>query len=101
MPGSFQRKEKDDFRYEIVEHFGVLSTNNKGWSKELNLVEWNGRPAKLDLREWEPGHSKMSKGVTMTVEEAFELYDLLQKCIDEYRTDEETGAEEEAAEKTA
>ena len=100
MPVSFQRKENDDFKYEIVEHFGVISTNNKGWSKELNLVEWNGRPAKLDLREWEPGHSKMSKGVTLTAEEAFELYDLLQKCVDEYRIDEEIN-DEDAVEKTA
>ncbi|MGO2685559.1 MAG: YdbC family protein, partial [Enterococcus italicus] len=40
----------DEFRYEIVEEIGVVSTNAKGWQKELNLVSWNGRPPKFDLR---------------------------------------------------
>lgn len=28
-------------KYDIVENLGVLSTNAKGWTKELNLVSWN------------------------------------------------------------
>ena len=34
-----------DFSWEIVESLGVLSDNPKGWTKELNLVSWNGREA--------------------------------------------------------
>ncbi|MBU5668568.1 YdbC family protein [Peptoniphilus sp. MSJ-1] len=58
-----------DFKFEIVEHLGVLSESAKGWTKELNKVSFNDRPAKYDLREWDPDHIKMSKGVTLNDEE--------------------------------
>ncbi|MFC0233770.1 YdbC family protein [Vagococcus entomophilus] len=62
-----------EFSYEIVEEIAVLSTNPKEWTKELNLVSWNGRPPKFDLRDWAPGHEKMGKGITLTNEEFEEL----------------------------
>lgn len=55
-----------EFSYEIIEEIAVLSENNKGWRKELNLVSWNGRPPKFDLRDWAPEHEKMGKGLTLT-----------------------------------
>lgn len=58
-----------EFSYEIVEEIAVLSTNPKGWQKELNLISWNGRPPKFDLRDWAPDHEKMGKGITLTNEE--------------------------------
>ncbi|MBL1228376.1 YdbC family protein [Enterococcus sp. BWB1-3] len=58
-----------EFSYEIVEEIAVLSENAKGWRKELNLVSWNERPPKFDLRDWAPGHEKMGKGITLTNEE--------------------------------
>ena len=61
-----------EFSYEIVEEIAVLSENPKGWTKELNLVSWNGRPPKFDLRDWAPGHEKMGKGITLSNEE-FEI----------------------------
>ncbi|STD27190.1 YdbC family protein [Enterococcus mundtii] len=66
-----------EFSYEIVEEIAVLSENNKGWRKELNLVSWNGRPLKFDLRDWAPDHEKMGKGLTLTNEE----FEELQKAI--------------------
>lgn len=66
-----------EFKFEITEHIGTISTSSKGWTKELNRVSWNGREAKLDLREWDPEHAKMGKGVTLTDEEARKLKDLL------------------------
>ncbi|WP_206853202.1 YdbC family protein [Candidatus Enterococcus mangumiae] len=66
-----------EFSYEIVEAIAVLSENNKGWRKELNLVSWNGRPPKFDLRDWAPDHEKMGKGLTLTNEE----FEELQKAI--------------------
>ncbi|MHC5269348.1 YdbC family protein [Enterococcus sp. LJL98] len=57
------------FSYEILEEIGVLSENSRGWRKELNLVSWNGNPAKFDLRDWGPEHEKMGKGVTLSNEE--------------------------------
>ncbi|HOO60433.1 MAG TPA: YdbC family protein [Candidatus Mcinerneyibacteriales bacterium] len=66
-----------DITVEIVKEIGVLSESNKGWTKELNLVSWNGREPKYDLREWDPDHEKMSKGITLTKEEAVKLRDYL------------------------
>jgi len=51
--------------------------NNKGWSKELNLISWNDREPKYDIRDWAPKHEKMGKGVTLSVEELKKLRDLL------------------------
>ena len=63
----------DKFSYEIVEEIAVLSENQRGWRKELNLVSWNGRPPKFDLRDWGPEHENMGKGVTLSNEEFAEL----------------------------
>lgn len=63
----------DKFSYEIVEEIAVLSENQRGWRKELNLVSWNGCPPKFDLRDWGPEHEKMGKGVTLSNEEFAEL----------------------------
>lgn len=64
---------KEEFSYEILEEVAVLSENARGWRKELNLISWNGRPPKFDLREWAPAHEKMGKGITLTNEEFAEL----------------------------
>lgn len=66
-----------DFKYEIVEHIGVISESTKGWTKELNKISWNGGIPKYDIREWAPEHEKMGKGVTLTEEEASKLKSLL------------------------
>lgn len=66
-----------DFKYEIVEHIGVISESAKGWTKELNQISWNGGTPKYDIREWAPEHEKMGKGVTLTEEEASKLKSLL------------------------
>ncbi len=58
-----------EFSYEIVKHIGVLSSNAKGWNRELNLISWNGRAPKYDIRDWAPEHEKMGKGVSMSGEE--------------------------------
>ena len=63
-----------DFNFEIIEEIGVLSENAKGWKKELNLISWNGGEPKYDIRDWDPNHEKMGKGITLTEEEAKQLY---------------------------
>ncbi|MBP5174727.1 MAG: YdbC family protein [Treponema sp.] len=69
----------DDFKFSIVESFGVLSESKAGWTMELNKVSWSDRPAKFDLRTWSPDHEKMGKGVTLSEEEIVKLRDLLNK----------------------
>ena len=66
-----------DIKYEIKENIGVLSESAKGWAKELNLVSWNDKEPKYDLREWDPSHEKMGKGMTLSVEELKKLKEIL------------------------
>ena len=66
-----------EIKFEIKEIIGTLSQSPKGWNKELNLISWNGKEPKYDLRDWAPEHEKMGKGITVTVEELKELRDLL------------------------
>lgn len=70
---------KSEISFEIIETLGVLSTSMKGWTKELNLISWNGREPKYDLREWSPEHDKMGKGVTLSKDELEALKDILEK----------------------
>jgi hypothetical protein len=35
-----------DLKFEIKEHIATLSESSKGWTKELNLICWNGREPK-------------------------------------------------------
>ena len=70
-------EENREFKFSIVRHIGVLSEGMKGWKKEVNLVSWNDRPPKLDFREWDENHAKMSRGITLNVEEAATLRELI------------------------
>ena len=66
-----------DIKYEIKETVGVIAESAKGWKKELNLISWNGKEAKYDLREWAPDHEKMGKGVTLSNDELKALKELM------------------------
>ncbi len=66
-----------DVKYEIVREVGVLSESKSGWRKELNLISWNGAAPKYDLRDWDPKHERMGKGVTLTEEELQKLKEIL------------------------
>ncbi len=72
---------KDELTFEISESFGIISTAPSGWTKELNLVSWNGGEPKYDIRQWSPDHSKMGKGISLSREEAQELMELLNKWL--------------------
>ena len=69
-------------KFEIKENIGTLSESAKGWTKELNLVSWNGAAPKYDLRDWAPEHEKMGKGITLTAEEVKTLAELLSKIVE-------------------
>ena len=68
-----------ELKFEIKETLGILSENAKGWTKELNLISWNGREPKYDIREWAPDHEKMGKGVTLSKEEMTALCEAVKK----------------------
>ncbi len=67
----------NEIKFEIIKTIGILSTSASGWSKELNLISWNDRDPKYDLRDWSADHSKMGKGVTLSAEELSALRQLL------------------------
>lgn len=69
--------EREEITFEIVEHVGVIANNPSGWAKELNMVSWNGGPAKYDLRDWDGTHEHMSRGITLHPEEAKKLGEIL------------------------
>ncbi|MBE6031753.1 MAG: hypothetical protein IJO79_07345 [Firmicutes bacterium] len=66
-----------EFVFEIQEHIGVLSRSPNGWNKELNIVSFNGRAGRYDIRDWSDGYAKMRKGVSLTKEEVSKLKSLL------------------------
>ncbi len=67
--------------YKITEHIAELGDRSKGWKLELNKVSWNGNPEKYDIRAWAEDHEKMSKGITLSTEEANALYAALRETL--------------------
>lgn len=70
-------KEKNEIVFEIKRHIGVISTYPTGWKKELNVVAWNEGNPKYDIRDWDPEHKHMSRGITLHNDEAKALADIL------------------------
>ena len=66
-----------EIKYEIIKYIAVLAEGSKGWQKELNLISWNDREPKYDIREWAPEHAKMGKGVTLSKDEIVSLKNML------------------------
>lgn len=66
-----------EFSFEIVKHINVIQKYDNNWAKELNLVKWGEYPPKYDIRDWNPDHTKMKKGITLTEEELVNLKDIL------------------------
>ena len=66
-----------EFKYEITERIAVLSTNARGWERQLNMISWNDHEPKYDIRDWSPDGSKMSKGISLSHDEMAVLKDIL------------------------
>ena len=73
-----EKSNNGEVTFEIKEFIGALdAANDNGWRRELNLVSWNGGIAKLDIREWSPDHTRMSRGITMSEEQGIRVAQLL------------------------
>lgn len=68
-----------EIKYEITERIAVISTNAKGWERQLNMISWNDHEPKYDIRDWSPDGSRMTKGITMTQEELATLKGILEE----------------------
>ena len=66
-----------EIKYEIIKQIGVLSTSASGWTKELNLMSWNDRAPKYDLRDWSADRKRRGKGASLSAEELLALKELL------------------------
>ncbi len=69
-----------EITFEIVDHLLVLSVSPRGWTKEVNIVSWNGRAPKIDIREWDEAHEKMGKGVTLSQDELLKIKEWLDQA---------------------
>ena len=68
-----------EIQYEIVKEIAVLSMSDSGYTKEINLISWNGKEPKYDIRTFSPNREKCGKGITLTADEATTLLKALQK----------------------
>lgn len=68
-----------EIQYEIVKEIAVLSTGDSGYTKEINLISWNGKEPKYDIRSFPPNREKCGKGITLNADEAAALLKALQK----------------------
>lgn len=71
----------NEITYEITRHCGVIATEKSGWTRELNIVAWNGGEPKYDIRSWNEDHTRMTRGITLTCEEAASLAKILNAAI--------------------
>ena len=68
-----------EIQYEIVKEIAVVSTGDSGYTKEINLISWNGKEPKYDIRSFSPNREKCGKGITLNADEAAALLTALQK----------------------
>ncbi len=77
-----------DFKFDIKKSLGTISQSVKGWNREVNVMTWNNKKAKIDIREWDEKHEQMGKGITLNKEELKQLKDILNQIdIDELEID--------------
>lgn len=71
---------KEDVTYDVISHIGRLTDDETAiYSKEINSVSWNNRPAMIEVRTWknEEGIKVPLKGLTFTQAELIKLRDVL------------------------
>jgi hypothetical protein len=67
----------NELKFEIKKNISVLSESTKGWKREVNIISWNERKPKLDIRDWDEEHKMMGKGITLSREEVTGLKKIL------------------------
>lgn len=72
-----------EIQYEIVKEIAVLSQSDSGYTKEINLLSWNGAEPKYDIRSFAPNREKCGKGITLTKAEVETLFAALQNELAE------------------
>lgn len=68
-----------ELSYEVIKHIGVISEKNN-YSKEVNIISWNGRPPVCDIRGFRFGNDGLKhplKGISMSNADLIALKALL------------------------
>ena len=66
-----------NFEKDILRQYGVFARSESGWTKEVNLISWNNKKPKIDIRSWDSEHEKSAKIATFTPEEIRLLNEVL------------------------
>lgn len=83
--------------FRMVERLGVLDHHKNGWTREVNIVAWNGGRPKFDIRDWDPDHERMSRGITMYENEAIKLTKILAQRLQLDEEEQQVHYEEQQA----
>ena len=51
----------------------MIEEQDKGWKREVNAVAWNSGIPRIDIRSWNPDHTKMSRGICVPIDEGKKL----------------------------
>ena len=78
-----KQRNNNEVTFELKEHIEVLEERKDGWTKEVNIVAWNGGQAKIDIRDWDPSHERMTKGITLLEDTAEKLAEALTRRYSE------------------
>jgi len=78
---------KEPITFKIVDSLKRISHrvdhNGEVWIKEVNIVAWNEKEPKVDIREWNEDHTKMKKGITLGFDEVGAVADALNYIVTE------------------
>lgn len=77
------RKDQSNYNFKILENIGVVSEKPNGWTLELNIVSFNGRDARYDLREWRNDHTELRNGARFSESDLKPLMELIRKHLEE------------------
>jgi hypothetical protein len=82
VKAAFLMKGEFYMTMEVIKKIALISGSETGYRKELNIVSWNGKEPKYDLRTWSPEGIAL-RGLTLTEDEAKELQKVLNEMFTE------------------
>lgn len=70
-----------EFKYEITKHIATLSESN-GYTVEVNMISYNDKEPKLDIRKWDRNKDVMLKGISLSADEVKALTEALKEICE-------------------
>lgn len=85
----------------IKETIMSIPSDSAGWTVELNLVSWFGRKENYEIRKWNEDHSRSSKGVTLSEDEAVILFQHASEILEKLTGEQVTQKNEESVQESS